>query len=183
MLAGTQKIKILSCSWLVIFVLLLSGFPAQLMAADEDAYKFKAAYIYNFLQFIEFGNLKVSATYNLCLYTNKPVPAELEALSGRTLAEKNIAVITLTAPSGIDSCHLVFFIGPNETPTNPNIKAAAKLGALTLGENEDFLNSGGMINFVLKENKLRFQVNLAAVKEANIEIRSRLLKLADEVRP
>ena len=40
---------------------------------------------------------------------------------------------------------------------------------------------GGVINFVVRNNKLRFEINLGAGKRAGLMISSQLLKLADSV--
>jgi hypothetical protein len=46
-----------------------------------------------------------------------------------------------------------------------------------------FAKSGGMINFVLEDNRVRFEVNVKAAKDADLNISSRLLALARIVQP
>ena len=52
---------------------------------------------------------------------------------------------------------------------------------LTVGEMERFAEMGGIINFVVKKNRLRFEINLDAGRRAGLEISSQLLNLADSV--
>jgi hypothetical protein len=52
---------------------------------------------------------------------------------------------------------------------------------LTVGETSDFLSDGGMIRFHLEEDKIRFDINLAAAESARLKISSRLLLLATSV--
>ena len=49
---------------------------------------------------------------------------------------------------------------------------------LTIGETPGFARNGGIINLILEDNKVRFEVNVAAAKEADLNISSRLLALA-----
>jgi hypothetical protein len=53
---------------------------------------------------------------------------------------------------------------------------------LTVGESAAFADSGGMINFLVDDNKLRFDVNAEAGRRANLMMSSRLLGLARRVR-
>ena len=59
---------------------------------------------------------------------------------------------------------------------------AKKIPIVTVGEDEKFLRRGGMINFVLEDGKLRFQINTDAVGRSGINISSKLLSLAKIVR-
>ena len=49
---------------------------------------------------------------------------------------------------------------------------------LTVGEVEQFARRGGIINFVLKDNKVRFEINRAKAIESGLKLSSKLLKLA-----
>jgi hypothetical protein len=46
----------------------------------------------------------------------------------------------------------------------------------------DFINNGGMIQFVLKDNKVRFEINLIAAEKAGLTINSQLLKVATDIK-
>ena len=52
------------------------------------------------------------------------------------------------------------------------------LPILTIGETPGFAARGGIINLTLEDNKVRFEVNIGAAKQANLNISSRLLALA-----
>ena len=52
---------------------------------------------------------------------------------------------------------------------------------LTVGESEHFVQDGGMIGFLLEENKIRFEINLEAAEHAKLKLSSRLLALAKRV--
>jgi hypothetical protein len=54
-------------------------------------------------------------------------------------------------------------------------------GALVVGESEDFLEQGGMINFHLQGGKVRFEVNLKAAEDEGLKVSSKLLRLATRV--
>ena len=49
---------------------------------------------------------------------------------------------------------------------------------LTVSETPGFAQVGGMVNFVLQDNKVRFEINLQRTREAQLKLSSKLLKLA-----
>jgi hypothetical protein len=51
-----------------------------------------------------------------------------------------------------------------------------------VGENEDFLQQGGIVNLVHRDRKIRLQINLDAAREAHLKISTRLLVAADMVK-
>ncbi len=52
------------------------------------------------------------------------------------------------------------------------------LPILTVGETPGFAERGGMIRFTLEDNRVRFEINVEAAREADLNISSRLLTLA-----
>ena len=61
------------------------------------------------------------------------------------------------------------------------IEALADSPILTVGETDGFLESGGIINFITEEDKVRFEINAAAAKKRGLRISSKLLRLAKRV--
>jgi len=61
------------------------------------------------------------------------------------------------------------------------IDIVGKDGVLTVGDTSGFIESGGGINFLMEENKIRFDINLTAAEKAGLKIRSQLLRLAKRV--
>jgi hypothetical protein len=49
---------------------------------------------------------------------------------------------------------------------------------LTVGETEMFTRQGGIINFITVDNKVRYEINLDAARRADLDISSKLLRLA-----
>ena len=54
-------------------------------------------------------------------------------------------------------------------------------GVLTVGEMDQFGQSGGAIRFLLEENKVRFEINVGAAARARLKMSSKLLALAHSV--
>jgi hypothetical protein len=79
------------------------------------------------------------------------------------------------------ACRVVFF-GDDDRTLRKDLAALEGSKVLTVGDQPEFLKRGGMIQFVLEGNRVRFQVNLTAAKKAGLNLSSELLKVAADVR-
>ena len=146
----------------------------------------KAAFLYNFTKFVEWpANSSDGTTEPLVIGIagRGPYAAELEeVVRNRTINGRKLVVKTVDTPEAARGIHVLFL------PTSEDARLAEWLGAfrgactLTVGESWAFAQAGGMINFVLEGDKVRFEVNEAAAERAGLRISSQLLKLAKTVR-
>jgi hypothetical protein len=73
----------------------------------------------------------------------------------------------------------ILFVSSSETQHIDEVVNMLKwLPILTIGETPGFATRGGIINLTLEGNKVRFEVNIEAAKQAKLNISSRLLALA-----
>jgi hypothetical protein len=73
----------------------------------------------------------------------------------------------------------ILYVSSSEMPhLSDAIQMLRGVPVLTIGETPGFARNGGIINLILEDNKVRFEVNVAAAKEADLNISSRLLALA-----
>ena len=142
--------------------------PAIASAAARD-FQVKAAYLANFTRYIAWPN---EVRHQLCLVGADEIATWLEH------SKSAIAVKRLEDRSEVDSCTLLF-LGRDSTQTRQWLAAARNKAILTVGEQEGFLQKGGIINLVLRNNTLRFEVSLENAQHSRLVFSSRLLALAD----
>ena len=97
---------------------------------------------------------------------------------------ENNHVIDAIADGQMDvlkKCHLLFICPSEKKNFSQIIDAVKDRGVLTVSDSQGFLEAGGIINFVIEDNKVRFNVNLTASETAGLKIRSQLLRLAKKV--
>jgi hypothetical protein len=75
----------------------------------------------------------------------------------------------------ISGCKVLYFSGGK---INTRLDHLAEKGLFLVGEHDNFNAQGGTLNFFVENNKLRFEINLAAASQAGIKISSKLLSLA-----
>jgi hypothetical protein len=159
----------------IAFVLLLQAGQAQKTSRDDV----QAAYLYNFGKFVRWPQGVDRGPMLVCIAGRDPfgqVVGKLvdgEEIGGRLVGERD-----LESPEGVAACSILF-VGTEERAREDSFLAAAQgKPILTVGEGPDFLAHGGMIQFLLVGDHVRFAVNLEAVIRHRIVLSSELLKVA-----
>ena len=140
----------------------------------SQEYQIKAAYLYNFLKYVEWQD-PVDRTFMICVAGQNPFGGVLDALTKNERVRGNPVKTELIL--GFEpGCDVIF------TPRTSNIPAylqgAAGMPILTVGETPRFIEQGGIVNFFLENGKVRFEINRNAAERAGLRISSRLLQLA-----
>ena len=166
---------------LALAATLLKAPLAAQQGAVEDArpvtaeYAVKAAFLYNFLKYVEWPRRSSQEPLLLCVAGQNPFGSELEQLlEGERIDGREVRTKVILEPDS--SCHAVFM--PEGSNRGVYLRAAAKQPVLTIGESPDFLAEGGIINFVLDGARVRFVIDAEAAARENLRISSRLLRLA-----
>lgn len=98
---------------------------------------------------------------------------------------EDVKAIIETIASGqmetIKRCHLLFICPSEKNIVNEIIDLVKDQGVLTVADTQEFLDAGGIVNFIIEDNKVRFDINLTASEKAGLKIRSQLLRLAKRV--
>ena len=148
-------------------------------------YQIKAAFLYNFLKFIEWpsGALpETGDTMTLCLLAEEPVVEPFESIKGKLVKGRRLAIRRIERIKDLEACHALF-IGSSEEKRLAQIMPTLQGSrVLTVGEVEGFIQSGGIINFVVERNKVHFEINVNRAERAGLKLSSHLLGLAKVVR-
>ena len=167
------------------YVLMLLLGPTLMARAQEalpSEYRLKAAFLWNFAKFVDWPTnafASDTAPFLIGVLGDDPFGADLEqTVSGKLINQHPIAVKLYRTAVDARACHILFISNSEKHRLDDILKTLNDAPVLTVGETEQFTPSGGMINFILESNKIRFQINDAAAKAANLKISSKLLSLA-----
>jgi hypothetical protein len=161
-------------------------------------YKIKAAFLYNFIKFVDWPEEKTkdqNGPIIIGIVGKDPFGDAFEPMTKKQIKGRNGLInrfegsekfkkSSKAGKSAIESlrkCHLIFICSSEEKNSPEIINLVDKHSVLTVGETPNMLKSGGIINFVVEENKVRFEINLTAAKNSKLKIRSQLLRLAKKV--
>ena len=88
----------------------------------------------------------------------------------------------LAKPQDASACHILFISGSRAHELNQILSSIDEAAVLTVSDMPDFSKRGGMIQFVLEGDRIRFEINLAGAEKSHLVFPSELLKVATAVR-
>jgi hypothetical protein len=151
----------------------------------SSEYQVKAAFLFHFAQFVDWppeAFKEPGSPLTYCTAGGDPFHGALDAsLNGKAVDGRWVRVLHFRQAQEIQGCQVLFLGTPEKkfiSATLANLKGDP---VLTVGESEHFVQEGGMIGFVLEDNKVRFEINQEATEHAKLKISARLLALAKTV--
>jgi hypothetical protein len=168
----------------VALALLLGALPALAEAPTAAEYQVKAAFLYNFVKFVDWPAraLEGQETIVIGVVGEGPLAPTLErTLEGKTVGARRIVARRVALEGGPPKCHVLFIGSSAAAETAEILKRLAGSSVLTVGENEHFAESGGMIGFKMEADKVRFDINRDAAEQAGLRLNAQLLRLASNV--
>ncbi|HJV00768.1 MAG TPA: YfiR family protein [Burkholderiaceae bacterium] len=165
-------------SWLS---LLPCALAADVAALPEQ--QVKAAYILNFARYASWPAATLAdprAPLVVCMI-GQDAGEIARRLQSRAAGSHPLELRTITRDEEGDACHALY-IGASEKARQGALLARLRDQAiLTIGDSTSFLADGGMINLLLVDGTIRFEVNLAAAKRSGMSLNPRVLALAERV--
>lgn len=188
---------------IIYLVMIWALLPAMVLNANDSQqkeYQIKTALIYNFLKFIEWpeetftdeAESGKTSYLTIGLLSDKELYKICKSIEGKKVKNQTIRIQRVFAedleagkPALYKSIDVLYLTRPRATEDWVNLKKVMNgmedRSILTISETKDFINVGGMINFMLDGNHVNFEINLDAAKQSGLEIKTSLLKLAKKV--
>ena len=148
---------------------------AQTEAREPDL---KAAFIYNFTKYIDWDTSAADKDFVIGVLGTSPITGYLMQIAKTSMAKnKKISIRHFTKPEEIKACDILF-IPASTSFSLASILLYAGKGMLTISEQPGYGKQGTALNFVVVNDKLKFEANLKAINSAGLIASSQLLKLA-----
>jgi len=167
-------------------VCVLAAMTASAHALEATEAAVEAAFLFKFGFFVEWPASAFASgdsPMTLCIVGDDPFGALLDdAVKGQKIGNRPVVVRRMSAVSRDSGCHIVYL---SETGNSPPETLAALRGSdvLTVTDSSADDSAVGIINFVIKDNHVRFDIDDAAAASGGLVISSRLLNIALDVKP
>lgn len=165
---------------LLLGVLLAHGAVGTAAAEPPVEYRVKAAMLYNFTRFISWPDTDADRL-RLCVTGEGPLSAALAAIDGKRTGERILEVRGDVPPADLDGCHMAFVSRSMERELAALLEGLGSAPVVTVSDMPRFVERGGMVELVLVEGKVRFEINIAVAEAADLRFSSKLLRLARRV--
>src|SRR6202163_2091297 len=162
------------------------GSHAQGMDSSESSeYLIKAGFIYNFAKLVEWPTsafAQQDSPIVIGILGDDPFGGTLDRIvADKKINGRGFAIRRLRWSKDLKDlrdCNILFVSSSEKEHIDSVVDAMKWLPVLTIGDTPGFAKRGGIVNFTLEDNKVRFEVNVEAAKRADLTISSRLLTLA-----
>lgn len=187
---GVRSRASLWCVGLIGFGLALGRLAAAGPQPDANSpiteHQVKAAFLYNFAKFVTWPSDAnfTAPTDSLIIGAvgSSPVGDFLRGTAqGRVVRGHPVGVHLFRSPAEIGPCHILYAGQTDPEQVDALLRDHNWNGVLTVGETDRFLELGGAIRFVVKDNRVGFVVNVAAVAHNSLEVGAGMLKVAHGV--
>lgn len=154
------------------------------MAFGEDRgigeYQLKAAFLYNFAKFIEWPAAAFpspEAHFRLCVLGSEAFIAAQQVLRDKTVRGRPLELRHVHSVAEGKRCHLLF-VAASESAWAEAVLDGVAGHTVTVGESNDFTRSGGVINLVRNDNRIRFEIARRTAERSGFKFSAQLLNLA-----
>jgi len=150
-------------------------------APKYSEYEVKAAFLLNFMQFVEWpagATTNAEAPLLIGVLGADPFGATLEGtIKGETIHGRPLAIKRTRQVAELKDCHLIFVCRSEKAQLKEIVSALRGCPALTVSDVEQFCRHGGMIGLLNEGSRIRFEINQKAAEQSNLKISSKLLRL------
>ena len=159
-----------------------AGLPAAQAGNAAPEYEVKAAYLFNFAKFIVWppeAFFDSEGPIQIGILGEDPFGGALEkTVQNQTVNSRSFIIKHSRKIQELKDSHILFISRSEDVSLSGIFQELKGTSILTVGESENFSRSGGIVHFIEKDNKIRFEINVDAASGAGLEISSKLLQLA-----
>lgn len=153
-------------------------------AQQHLEYQVKAAFLYNFVSFIEWpasAFAQPGDPFRVCIIGFDPFGAELDGMQREQVGGRRIVVERLKHEEASARCRVLFLSATDDARLRTVRRAAAGRGVLIVTETRRSLDNCAGIALIVDDGRVRFDVNTAALRSERLVASSKLLRVAREV--
>jgi hypothetical protein len=165
----------------VVIAVVTATIPCRADAPTRE-YLVKAAFIYNFTQFIQWPDnafASKDSAFVVAILGADPFDGALdEAMAGKIVANHSVTVQHYATVDGLGSCQLLFVPASQDPALGVLFAKLNGIPVLTVGESEAFSPAGGGIRLFLEDQKMRFEIDPDPIASVGIKVSAKLMKLA-----
>lgn len=152
---------------------------ASVQAAPPTEPEVETAFIHNIAKFVEWPvAFRAGDSLRLCILGQSPITKAAGPLAGRRIGELVWEVRPVDSRANLQGCHVLFIAASESNNLRSILEGIGSSAVLTVGDSGGYAERGIMINFYPEENKVRFEINVDAVRRSGLKVSSQLLKLA-----
>jgi hypothetical protein len=170
-----------------LFLLSILPIQAQPHLPALKEHEVRALYLFNFTKYLEWPSSSTNASDKPFIFgflDECPVQSDLRrVVETRTVGNRPVKIQVFTNVADLAACQVVYVRPEDMNRWNRIREVLGNRPVLTVGEQNGFLNQGGMIEFVRRDINIRFRVNAPVLRQSGLTVSSKLLAIAETWEP
>ena len=163
----------------VLWALLAQTTTLALWPQSSGEYEVKAAFLYKFASFVDWPEPARNEAVGICIVGRDPFGSALErVVQGKTIGGRAFVVRRLKDWKAGTPCHILFVGGSDQQRLQAVLGRVRHETILTVGDVAGFCESGGGINLIVVDSKVKLEINPDATGRSGLQVSSKLLSLA-----
>lgn len=171
--------------FLLLLLLCFLGTLGPVRAEEiTQEYKLKAAFLVNFSRFINWPEQSFEPgqqAFTICIVGKNPFGSTLHAVEGQKINGRILRIVVADSFQKLPQCHMLYISRSEKNDLNALLSRTAQQPVVTVSDIPGFVNDGGSIEFVTKEDRLSFVINNSVLKKRGIQANASMLDLAASV--
>jgi hypothetical protein len=155
---------------------------AQAALAQSLEFAVKATFLHKFAGFVEWPESAFASSdspFALCVAGGDPVSRLIDqAAAGQSYGAHPSEVRHIAQPSAVAACHALYVAGMPADAIEAYLRAARGRPVLTVTDDAASRRAQGMVNFVVRDNRVRFEIDLDLAAMHRLVVSSKLASLA-----
>jgi hypothetical protein len=159
------------------FVLLLFVFGFSVSHAQN--YKLHSLFIFSFTRYVQWPESHNGGDFEIVVLGDTPITEELKVMAqSKKVGDRAIKITKINAIGEIKKCNILFVPSSKSAQLAEVLLKVSTQPILVVTEDNGMGAKGSNINFIMKDGKLAFELNQAAVTKQNLKVSNELSRLA-----
>ncbi len=168
--------------FVLLMLLAMQGYAEYKVSAEQ---KLKVALIYKLTKFVEWPEktAEQSDSFGICLIGMDAFGPIIDVLKKRNVDGQPINIRRIDYTDKVDeNCSLVYINVPDRAGLGSIIRKLQNRPILSISEHKEFIEMGGIVQLILSNNRMAFNINYDSSVKAGLSIAAPLLELANKVK-
>jgi len=159
----------------VILFVLFNNILIQTTYSQASISQAQSIFIYNFTRMIEWPADRSSGSFTIGVYGSSDMFSELKSYtSGKNVGNQSILIKKLNSVDEMEGLHILFVAFGKTKEMAEILKKIGDNSTMIICEKNGSLEQGATINFVVIEDKLRYEVKTATAKKIGLKFNAYL---------
>jgi len=180
--------RLLSVYWLPLLLgsVLVAYNPTAHALTSAEEYEIKAVFLYGLTKFIRWPDkaIRDPNQFNICILGQDPFEEDLDlAVKNEKILGRSIQILRYQRARQTQHCQVLFISTSERLRFTEIFRFLQYHPILTVGDSPDFIDKGGMVRFVKRNNKVRLSIDPQAIEAVRLKADANLLRIAEIANP